>query len=241
MQNFLGKTLCVAAVSLVSLVPSALAQTVTMDVTNPGNNILGGVYVGPYYATVGNETNVPIICDDFEDETFVNTPWQAKVTTVSQGGTTWMTQKLGLSAAQEAADYAQAAYLAEQLVSSSATCPATANCAGDIQFAIWNIFDPSASHLGTYTTGPLSHLTGNDLSNALWWQQKAATLFPVGSNATSQFSNVSVYSPYPTGPPQEFLRVNTPEASALVTLGCELLLLVAGTVLLRRKMAIVID
>jgi hypothetical protein len=241
-MKMLGKTICTAVVTLASLVPPVLAQTVTMDVTNLGNNILGGVYVGPYYATVGNQTNVPIICDDFYDATSANRPWQATVSTVDQNSSTWLTKKLHLSATAEAADYEEAAYLAEQLVSPTVTCPSKADCAGDIQFAIWNIFDPSASNgRGGYRNGPLSYIGGSDLSNAVWWIQKVTTLYQQHALSTVQFSNVTVYSPYPAGPPQEFLRVNTAEAPALAALCADLLVLAAGAFLLRRKMAIAIS
>lgn len=231
-------TLCLAAASVVCLGSRAFAgQTVTMEVTNPGNNILGGVYVGPYYATIGSQTNVPIICDDFTDETYVGSPWSATVTTVAAGGPTWMSTSLNLSAAMQAADYAQAAYLAEQLVSPSVACPSKANCTGDIQFAIWNIFDPSTSNgHGGYLNGPLSYISGNDLSNSLYWLQQASSLYQKNALSTAQFSNVTVYSPYPKGPPQEFLRVNTPEAPVLATLGVDLLLFAVLAFFVRRRM-----
>lgn len=236
MRTGMTRTLWLAAVSLVGFAPHALAQTVTMEVTNPGNNVLGGVYVGPYYATIGGETNVPVICDDFVDETYVDSPWSATVTTVAANGATWMSQSLNLSASAKAADYSEAAYLAEQLVSPSVTCPSVADCTGDIQYAIWNIFDPSTSLLGIYLSGPLSYISGNDLANAKYWQQQAQTLYKNNVLSTSQFSNVTVYSPYPAGPPQEFLRVNTPEAPALATLGVDLLLFAVVAFTIRRKM-----
>ncbi len=61
-----------------------------MKLTNPGNNVLAGIYVGPYYATIDGVPNVPIICDDFTDETYVGESWTANVTTVASNSPTWI-------------------------------------------------------------------------------------------------------------------------------------------------------
>jgi hypothetical protein len=178
-----------------------------MDLTSAGNNILAGVYVGPYYATINGQANVPIICDDFTDESFVGETWKATTTTVSSNAATMMSQRLGLSASTQSKDYGEAAYLAQQLMSGATCPPGTTSCAssdyaGDIQFAIWQIFDPSGAG------NPFSYLSGNDYKNASAWLTYASANAP----SSSSDAGVIVYSPVGGGPPQEFLGM--PEADA---------------------------
>jgi hypothetical protein len=47
---------------------------------------------------------------------------------------------------------------------------------------------------------------------------------------------VSIYTPNPLGAAQEFLVVNAPEASLPATLGFELVALVGGIFLMRRRL-----
>ncbi len=75
------------------LAPWVAAQNVTL--TSAGNNVYDGVYVSPYYATVGGVTNTPIVCDDFKDDSYLNTPFTANVQSFSSlgggslGNTAW--------------------------------------------------------------------------------------------------------------------------------------------------------
>jgi hypothetical protein len=178
-----------------------------MVLTSSGSNILDGMYVGPYYATVNGVANVPIICDDFKDQSTVGETWKATVTTVSSNAATMMSKRLGLTATTESKDYGEAAYLAQQLMSGAKCPPGTASCsstdyAGDIQFAIWQIFDP------TGVGNPFSYLSGNDYKNASAWLTYATNHAP----AISMDAGMVVYSPVGGGPPQEFLGM--PEADA---------------------------
>jgi hypothetical protein len=185
-----------------------------MTLTGAGSNILAGIYIGPYYATIGTQTNVPVICDDFTDDSYIGEGWTANKTTVSSNAATMLSQNLHLSAATQETDYAEASYLAEQLIAGAKCPPGTSACnassgdlAGDIQFAIWEIFDST----DPFNLLSADHLT-SDLTNAQAWLTYAQNNIP--GSSYSSYSNVSVYSPYPTGPPQEFLQVQMPEAQA---------------------------
>jgi len=193
-----------------------------MQLTSPGGNVLGGVYVAPYFATIDGGTPVPVICDDYADESWVGPPsWEANVTDVASlaGEVTASTTVLfdKSSATKQQQDYAEAAYLAEQLMNPATTCPKVADCVGDIQYAIWQLFDP--------TDNPFGQLSGNNLYNANYWLKEAAN-----AGQVSSYSNVFVYSPVGgIGPPQEFLYVDAPsvpEASTPIQLGADLLVLV---------------
>ena len=197
------KPLFMGIIGIVCLAPCMFSQS-TMTLTGAGSNVLAGVYIGPYYATVDGQANVPIICDDFSDESSIGETWQANVTNVSSNAPTMLSQRLNLGGAQST-DYSEASYLAQQLMG-GATCPPGATCsqsdyAGDIQFAIWQIFDPGGN--------PMGQLSGSDATNAASWLNYAQTHAP----SISSDSNVLVYSPVNGGPPQEFLGV-MPEAGA---------------------------
>ncbi len=211
----------------VAAASAVLAQNqVHMKLTNPGDNVLAGIYVGPYYATIDGVPNVPIICDDFSDETYVDESWNANVTTVASNSPTWISQRDKLDETQQSTDYAEVAYLAEQLMNPATTCKnLNADCAGDIQFAIWNIFDPGAP-LDLLKSSGLT----NDLANARAWLNAAS----MNAGLSSQYSNVLVYSPQSgSSPPQEFIMVQTPEPGFASLLGVDLVTL-AGVVLFVR-------
>ncbi len=201
--------------------------TASMTLTGPGTNgALGNVYVGPYQGTI-NGVSTQIICDDFYDDSFLNESWTATVSSFSDLSHT----KYG---ATNLTQYDQAAWLTLQLLNTSTTCPAAANCAGDIQFAIWQVFDNGGSNQ------PFSLLSGNNLSNARYWLQQAQSQ----SYTTGQFSNFSSYtpiwtpscggSPCPASPPQEFFAVSTPEPPEVPLLAVDLSGVCALLLLLRR-------
>lgn len=219
---------CVVVLAVIAPAGGAMAQTqANMKLTNPGGNVLAGIYVGPYYATINNTPNVPIICDDFTDETYVGESWTANVTTVASGDPTWISQRQGLSSTAQSADYAEVAFLAEQLMNPATTCQKSqADCAGDIQFAIWNIFDPGP---------PLSLLSGNDWINANAWLNAATTAYADKEISPSLYSNVLVYSPAGGGPPQEFIMVQTPEPGLASLLSVDLLTLAGVVFLMHRR------
>src|SRR5271167_2890295 len=75
MINSTKKWWGVAAVALLCLAPCAFADSNNLTLTGAGNNVMGGVYVGPYYATVNGVANTPVICDDFGDDSVVGHSW----------------------------------------------------------------------------------------------------------------------------------------------------------------------
>lgn len=203
-----------------STVSPIFAAPATLTLTGPGNNgVLANIYVGPYVATI-NGVSTQVICDDFYDATYLNESWTANVSSVSN----LSNPKFGGAAQTQ---YDEVAYLSQQLLNPSVTCPKTANCAGDIQFAIWQVFDSTGSGQ------PFSYLSGNDLSNAQYWLNQAQSQH----YTSGEFSNFLVYTPTgaaPTcnggpcasAPPQEFITdpppVRTPEPPELALLGVDL-------------------
>ncbi len=200
------------------LAPTALADTATMLLTGAGDNgALGGVYIGPYTVTI-NGVSTSVICDDFDDESYIGETWTANVTTLSSlGGTKWV--DLGNSTNL----YEEAAWLSLNLLSASP------GQAGDIQFAIWALFDPNA----------VNGLSAGDQANVQWWINDAQ-----GQTFTSgEFANILIYTAdisdpircdgdyCANTPPQEFI-VATPEPSAFILM---LIGLMAIAVAVRRR------
>src|SRR5690348_17547289 len=66
-RGLLGLAVSALAVSLFGTVASA---DTTITLTGVGDQAtVGNVYVDPYTATIGTATNVPVICDDWSNNT----------------------------------------------------------------------------------------------------------------------------------------------------------------------------
>jgi hypothetical protein len=187
----------VAAIAL-CFAPCALGQSqVNISLTSAGNNVMDGVYVGPYSATV-NGTPTQIICDDFTDETYVGESWTANVTTLSNlNGTKWG----GMANATTL--YDEAAWLATQML--SPTYSGNPTQVGYLAYALWAVFAPSAveSWLGANSaawqavqgwlnTAAAQHFTPNEFANFFIYTPNLS--FPITCNGQSCANT----------PPQEF-------------------------------------
>ncbi len=225
--------LFVAAAFLLSSAPAAIAGTASMTLTGAGSNVLAGVYVGPYTATI-NGTSTPVICDDFSDESYLPESWTANVSTFP-----------GLASVQftgspELQNYEEAAYLAFELLAA----PVNSLQAGEIQYALWDVFDP----------GAIPYLSGSNAGAATAAQTYlGGAVANYASLTAGQLAEITIYTavsgtatcsgnPCPSAPPQEFLTVTTsngpsgpptpaPEPATTLLLGMGL----AGLFLLSRR------
>lgn len=189
---------------------AAQAAPVTLTLTGAGSNVMGGVYIGPYTATDSSGNSFPIICDDFASDSFINETWTANVSTFDDLSGT----KFG---ATDPNGYNEAAWLSNKLLDPSVT----GATAGAIQFAIWQIFTPTA----------FNSLSGTNLANAQSWLQLAENQ----TYTAGEFSNFIVLTPTsaaptcliggvrtscPSSPPQEFItRVPEPATLPLLAIG----------------------
>src|SRR5579859_2220025 len=167
---------CLIVIAVLCVAPS-FATTATMTLTGPGQNgTLGNVYIGPYVATINNVPNVQVICGDFVDETYLNETWTVDVTSFP---------------VPETVQYQQAAWLTLQLLNPPA-CGGT-NCAGDIQYAIWQLFDPTAPQ-GQLT--PFDYLQSKGLTTDLNSAQAFLTNSSLSANYSQvDYSRFSLYTP----------------------------------------------
>jgi len=231
------KTLAAILLSLgllIALPPGAWADPVSMTLTGVynSNNVMGGVYDSPYLATIGSSsTPTLVICDDFTTDISVGQSWSAYQNTLS-AVTTSGPQKFttpdysGLTIQQE---YDAAALLAEDLLANlnGANDP-NSILVGEYSYAIWTIFDPSA------ITGYLGQL--NNISIQTEIASLRNTAFSEVLAGVTPSATVSIYTPKPLTASQEFLVVNTPEASTLAILIVDVLGLAGVVFVLRRRL-----
>jgi hypothetical protein len=194
---------------LFSITRASADGTSSMVLTSAGSNVLDGVYVGPYVATVGGVANTPVICDDYEDESYVPESWTAYVSTFPN------LADVKFTSPSEQQDYDEVAYLALELLAA----PPNSLKAGEIQYALWGVFDPNAITALTAYSATDGAAAGAYLLGA---EKNYSTLTP------TQLAEFTFYTPDPNDPltcngkscpktpPQEFLVVNTPEPASFV-------------------------
>jgi len=215
----LGLALLAAAPASFALSPGGSAPY-TLDLTGVGNGtVADGVYVSPYQGTIqGNGLNYAgyLVCDDFTTESYLNTPWNATMTSAGalDGSEKFNTSVLfggSTYTAQQA--YDAAGWLANGLLVNLGNTATQTNYA----FAIWDLFDGQ-------TTDPSGG--ANNL-------EKAAFAAVSGGYAAN---NVNVFTPNPKNASQEFLVVRpAPEIDPAMATGALTLLLGGGLVIGSRR------
>ena len=127
-----GLLLLLAA--LVCLPSAAFANgTITAQLNYPpSNNILDGIYVGPYSATnLSGGGSLQMICDDFKDESNYSAATYTVNTISSLGNAIWA------SLPNATQLYEQAAWLALGMLQVTGTQQ------GYYSYALWAVFDPT--------------------------------------------------------------------------------------------------
>jgi len=210
----------------------AIGQT-PVTLTGAGNNVYDGVYVSPYYATVNGVANTTVICDDFADNSYLNTPaWGASTTKFSSLSSTSIPTAWGAKdgAFQSTLSlYDDVAWLSLQLLQQPTGTSGVLGTQDEYSFAIWAVFDPSgvlswlqtAGPNGTPDTALCLAIFGNSCTSDKATGGLLANL-PT-SFSPGEFANVLIISPDKPGtntvcaagncPEQEFIEV-VPEGGA---------------------------
>jgi hypothetical protein len=198
-MNKVVKTTCLAAVAAIFLATVAFAQT-SMTLTGPVSGpVYDGIYMSPYYATVGGVASTPVLCDDFADDSNFKSTWNATVTSfsnITSKNTSW-----GLAGGNTSL-YGAVGYLFGQ------TLGAASGSLSQIvdSFEMWAIFDPTGvqNYLATTTAGAGAPISTSALCSEIFGGcTTAAALNPGGLLGTleaqnysaSLFSNLIVLSP----------------------------------------------
>jgi hypothetical protein len=209
-----------AGIAALCLAPWAVAQNVTL--TSAGSNVYDGVYVSPYYATVNGATNSKIVCDDFADDSYLNTSWTANIQSFSSLATSLANTAWG-GAGGTLKLYEEAAWLTTTLLLQ------TSGTAGQVNysFAVWAVFDPSGvvNQLKAYGDTATCNAIFGAGNNCLNTNVTGGLLGGAQSRSysLSDFANVLVLTPVVNGktctaggcPEQEFFQV-VPEGGAAV-------------------------
>jgi len=178
---------------------TAHANSINLTIDNGGSIVDGGVYVGPYNFTTSTGQSLQLICDTFENEVYPPESWTANVWTVVGSGTGTGISGLSTSSTQ----YEEIAWLAQQMFANIGN-PTTV---AEIQWALWDILDPSASGSDPYGTP-------SDPGGIQGWLTAAEKPVNYGNG---NYSDVLIYTPYngwPSGysTPQEYIGiVSAPE------------------------------
>jgi hypothetical protein len=186
MINLTQKWWALAAVALLCFAPCAFADN-TLTMTGAGSNVMQGVYVGPYYATVNGAANTPVICDDFADDSVIGHSWNFTSNNFSTlGSALWGNQ---------AQNYEAAAWLTVQMLALNSK-PDNNTQVGYISYAIWSLFDGAA----------LTHLNSTQLAGVECWLSQIPQNLTLG-----QFGNFVILTPKGctpgSCPGQEFFEV----------------------------------
>lgn len=209
------KVTALLGVGLLAFAPASFAQY-NLELTGVGNGtVAGGVYVSPYQGTVqGNGVNFSgyMICDDFNTESYLNSPWTASMTSAGalNGSEKWANLNFGVYTVQQA--YDAAGWLANGLLANLNNTNTQTNYA----FAIWDIFD-----------GQKTDPDGGAVA-----LEKAAFAAAAGGYVAS---NVSVFTPNPINSSQEFLVVRTAPEIDPTSAASGLTLLLGGALVLRAR------
>lgn len=194
---------CLATIAAICLATAAFAQT-SVTLTGPMSGpVYDGIYMSPYYATVGGVANTPVICDDFGDDSYFNSTWSASTTSfsgITSTNTSWA------AAGANTALYGAVGYLTNLVLSAA---PGSTTQIIDT-FALWAVFDPTGVEQylaanpitsGTLTTAALCAdifgTAGCTSSTAL----KGGLLYTAENSGFTAggFSNLAVLSPDVTG------------------------------------------
>lgn len=190
--------LLVAALFVIGATTAAFADQAEVNFAGLGGQSQNGEYTYPYYLTINNGPQIPMICDDFLHSSNVGDTWLANLTNLG-GGDMSNTRFGNLTAYQEAG------FLLMQINGSDQ------NEWGNINFAVWKIFDPDVNMGGT-PSGSL----GPD-----YWYDLALTT----DVSNFDFSGVEIVTPtnaQDQNGDQEFMYL-TPEPGTLMLIGSGLI------------------
>jgi hypothetical protein len=228
-QLMAGALVCLAPVFAACPGGAPPVGKACVSLANGGNDVVDNIEVGPYYASINGGVSTAVICDDFGDESYFPETWTADVYNSPNSATTDAQKWSILNAKQPQAftmaqDYNMVGWLASQMMLNLGD----AKLVGQIDFALWAVFDPTAMPFMEQTRGT-SWLTAAA-------KYKDDPSFISGFDIYSPDTHFAISSPGSAmNPPQELLVVHTPEPPGLTMLGLDLSGLAALIFLFHRR------
>jgi hypothetical protein len=186
--------LLVAVLFVIGATVAAFADPVEVRFAGLGGQNQNSEYTYPYYLTIDNGPQIPMICDDFLHQSNVGDTWQANLTNLGIGN-------LSQTRFNNLTEYQEAGFLLMQINDGNQ------NEWGNINFAIWKIFDPDVD-MGGVPPGSLG---------PEFWYGLAQTT----DLSKIDFSGIEIVTPtnqYGGGGDQEFMY-ETPEPGTLMLIG----------------------
>jgi hypothetical protein len=190
--------LLVALLFVIGATMAAFADQAEVRFADLGGKSQSGLYTYPYYLSIDNGPQISAICDDYLHHSNVGDTWLANLTNLGA-------DNLNKTRFNNLADYEQAGFLLMQINDSNATEW------GNINFAIWKIFDPDVD-MGDTPPGTFG---------AAYWYDMAQSANLSGID----FSNVEIVTPKNPNcenGDQEFMYL-TPEPGTLMLIGSGLI------------------
>lgn len=190
--------LAVAVLFVIAATVAAFADPVEARFAGLGGENQNEQYTYPYYITLNNGAQIPMMCDDYEHQSNVGDTWQANVTSLVGG-------HMGDTRFNSLNKYKEAAFLLMQVNDSDQSEW------GNINFAVWKIFDSSVN-IGNKPTGTMG---------PQYWYDLARTT----NLSNIDFSEVRILTPLQSrgeSGDQEFLFL-APEPGTLMLIGSGLI------------------
>jgi hypothetical protein len=213
----MGSLRALTFTALLVFASQLFADSISVTITGVGGNIEGGVYTAPYYLAVAGTGDaaqgitagtITVICDDYTHDVTLGPPATQWIAQVNDLNATGLASARFSGMANSTRLYEEAGWLTMQTGLWGGTLQ-TPGAIGEINFAIWKLFDPSLS-IDTTAQG---------------WINLAQTSAP---NDISYYSSVRILTPIAhadgtpwTGStsPQEYLTVvSAPEPGSLLLL-----------------------
>jgi hypothetical protein len=221
-------------------------QSLTLSGTVTSNPSEAGIYTGAYpftFTSGSTSTSINAVCDDFADEIYVGESWKVTVTPFSSLSSTigtnnasvmWGGGAINGQTYSQSQLYDAAAYLVGLMNNS-------AYSVSNLSYAIWQIFDPPGN-----SDNAIQWLTQYDGTNAASDiatvnSYIALALANYGKVNPSDFEVLTPVSgsqiPSGDGRPQEFIyEIQTPETSAGILFGADMLGLLGLAIVFRRRL-----
>ena len=190
--------LLVAVLFVIGASVAAFADSAEVRFAGLGGQNQNGEYTYPYYLTIDNGPSMPMICDDFLHQSNVGDTWLANITNLASGD-------LSNTRFNNLLSYQEAGFLLMQMNDSNQAEW------GNINFAIWKLFDPNVDMGG---------IPPGNLGPGFWYNLAQTT-----DLSNIDFSGVQIVTPTDKnsdGGDQEFMYL-TPEPGTLLLIGSGLI------------------